>query len=159
MKPRSDTRMPTGTVRAAMAASILTALAVTGAAPVQAAAPPSLTQVASFPHQVTGVSVSPTGRIFVNFPRWTDDAPISVAELMPGGKLKPYPDEAWNSWRNARANEMSVGDHFVCVQSVVADSHGALWVLDPGAPGNEKILPGAPKLVRIDLASNAKSPR
>jgi sugar lactone lactonase YvrE len=27
-------------------------------------------------------------------------------------------------------------------------------VVDPGAPGNEKILPGAPKLVRIDLASN-----
>ncbi len=49
---------------------------------------------------------------------------------------------------------MSVGDHFVCVQSVVADTHGALWVLDPGAPGNEKILPGAPKLVRVDLATN-----
>jgi sugar lactone lactonase YvrE len=29
-----------------------------------------------------------------------------------------------------------------------------LWVLDPGAPGNEKILEDAPKLVRIDLASN-----
>ena len=80
---------------------------------------------------------------------------MSVAEVMPGGKLKPYPDEEWNSWRNARANEMTVGDHFVCVQSVVADKHGALWVLDPGAPGNEKILPGAPKLVRIDLATNA----
>ena len=116
---------------------------------------PDLKQVASFSHQVTGISISPTGRIFVNFPRWTDDAPVSVAEVMPGGKLKPYPDEGWNSWRNARANEMTVGDHFVCVQSVVADQHGALWVLDPGAPGNEKILPGAPKLVRIDLATNA----
>ena len=121
----------------------------------KSATAPTLTEVARFPHQVTGVSVSPDGRIFVNFPRWTDDAPISVAEVMPGGKLKSYPDEAWNSWRNARANEMSVADHFVCVQSVVADTHGALWVLDPGAPGNEKILPGAPKLVRIDLAANA----
>lgn len=28
-------------------------------------------------------------------------------------------------------------------------------MLDPAAPGNEKILPGGPKLVRIDLARNA----
>ncbi len=135
---------------------LVAALAIAGfVAAAAAPATPELKQVASFPHQVTGVSVSPAGRIFVSFPRWTDDAPVSVAEILPGGTLKPYPDAAWNSWRNARADEMSVGDHFVCVQSVVADTHGALWVLDPGAPGNEKILPGAPKLVRIDLATNA----
>jgi sugar lactone lactonase YvrE len=113
-----------------------------------------LKQVAAFEHQVTGVTVSRDGRIFVNFPRWTDDAPISVAELGRDGSLRPYPDERWNAWRNARATEMPVEEHFVCVQSVVADAHGALWVLDPAAPGNEKILPGGPKLVRIDLATN-----
>jgi sugar lactone lactonase YvrE len=115
---------------------------------------PELRQVAGFDHQVTGVTVSPDGRIFVNFPRWTDDAPVSVAELADNGSLRPYPDEKWNSWRNAKAMEMSVAEHFVCVQSVVADRHGALWVLDPAAPGNEKILEGGPKLVRIDLAKD-----
>ena len=113
-----------------------------------------LTQVAQFDHQATGVAVVEDGRHFVNFPRWTDDAPISVAEVMKNGSLKPYPDAKWNSWRNARANELPVGDHFVCVQSIVPDGHGNLWVLDPGAPGNEKILEGAPKLVRIDLRTN-----
>jgi sugar lactone lactonase YvrE len=113
-----------------------------------------VTEVATLRHQVTGVTVTTDGRIFVHFPRWTDDAPISVAELLPGGELRPYPDETWNSWRNATAAKMSVEDHFVCVQSIVADQHGALWVLDPAAPGNEKILPGGPKLVRIDLATN-----
>ena len=113
-----------------------------------------LTQVAQFDHQATGVAVTADGRRFVNFPRWTDDAPISVAEVMKDGSLRPYPDAKWNSWRNARANELPVGDYFVCVQSIVPDGHGNLWVLDPGAPGNEKILEGAPKLVRIDLASN-----
>ena len=113
-----------------------------------------LTKVADFDHQVTGVSVTEDGRIFVCFPRWTDDAPISVAELLPSGKLKAYPDERWNSWRNAKASEMPVGEHFVCVQSIVADGRGALWVLDPAAPGNEKILPGGPKLVRVDLATD-----
>jgi sugar lactone lactonase YvrE len=113
-----------------------------------------LTKVADFEHQVTGVTVSPDGRIFVNFPRWTEDSPVSVAELLPDGSLQPYPDDKWNSWRNEKASEMPVAEHFVCVQSVVADRHGALWVLDPAAPGNEKILEGGPKLVRIDLATD-----
>lgn len=109
---------------------------------------------ASFDHQVTGVAVTPDGRRFVNFPRWTDDAPISVAEILPNGSLRPYPDEQWNAWRNAKATELSVAEHFVCVQSIVPDSQGHLWVLDPGAPGNERIMEGAPKLVRIDLATD-----
>lgn len=114
-----------------------------------------LTPVARFDHQVTGVAVTADGRRFVNFPRWTDDAPVSVAEVLKDGTIRPYPDAKWNAWRNARASELPVGEHFVCVQSVVPDGRGNLWVLDPGAPGNEKILPGAPKLVKIDLKSNA----
>ena len=76
-----------------------------------------LQQVASFEHQVTGVTVSRDGRIFVNFPRWTEDAPISVAEVTQDGQIKPYPDDQWNSWRNAKKNQMSAGDHFVCVRA------------------------------------------
>ena len=110
--------------------------------------------ITQFEHQVTGVAATEDGRIFVNFPRWTDDAPISVAEVLPDGGLRPYPDERWNSWRNAKANELPVEEYFVCVQSIVPDRQGNLWVLDPGAPGNEKILPGAPKLVKIDLATD-----
>ncbi len=120
-------------------------------------ADPRLTPVASFDHQVTGVAVTADGRRFVNFPRWTDDAPISVAEILPNGALRPYPDGKWNSWRNAKSGEMPVGDYFVCVQSIVPDGRGNLWVVDPGAPGNERILPQAPKLVRIDLKSNTVS--
>ena len=119
-------------------------MALAGAAYAQAGRSAALTQVARFDHQVTGVAVTADGRRFVNFPRWTDDAPISVAEVMPDGTLRPYPDAKWNSWRNARANEMPVGEHFVCVQSIVPDGHGNLWVVDPGAPGTEKILVGAP---------------
>jgi sugar lactone lactonase YvrE len=146
----------TTTKKAIVGVAVLGALAAGAAyAASGARADSGLKKVATFDHQVTGVSVSADGRIFVNFPRWTDDAPISVAEVLPGGKLKPYPDENWNAWRNAKANEMPVAEHFVCVQSIVADGHGAVWVLDPAAPGNDKALPGGPKLVRIDLATNA----
>jgi sugar lactone lactonase YvrE len=113
-----------------------------------------LEEAARFDHQVTGVAVSPDGRIFVNFPRWTEDTPVSVAELAKDGSLRPYPDEKWNAWRNTAASTLSPRDHFVCVQSVVADMRGNLWVLDPAAPGMDKVISGGPKLVRIELANN-----
>jgi len=128
-----------------------TSLAQQSAAPSQDA---QLQQVAGFEHQVTGVTVSRDGRIFVNFPRWTEDAPISVAEVTREGQIKPYPDDQWNSWRNAKKNQMSAGDHFVCVQSVVADAHGHLWVVDPAAPATAPVVEGGPKLVRIELKTN-----
>ena len=95
-----------------------------------------------------------TGRVFVSFPRWTEDAPVSVAEVTIDGGLRPYPDEAWNAWRNAEKDEVTPGDHWVCVQSVVADKRGSLWVIDPAAPATARVVRGGPKLVRIDLASN-----
>jgi sugar lactone lactonase YvrE len=128
-----------------------TSLAQQSAAPSQDA---QLQQVAGFEHQVTGVTVSRDGRIFVNFPRWTEDAPISVAEVTREGQIKPYPDDQWNSWRNAKKNQMSAEDHFVCVQSVVADAHGNLWVVDAAAPATAAVVQGGPKLVRIDLKTN-----
>lgn len=110
--------------------------------------------VARFDHQVTGVTVSESNRIFVNFPRWTEDTAVSVAELQPDGSVTPYPDEQWNSWRNARKDEVTPQDHWVCVQSVVADGRGSLWVLDPAAPAQSHVVDGGPKLVRIDLATD-----
>ncbi|GEP03384.1 L-dopachrome tautomerase-related protein [Methylobacterium oxalidis] len=112
-----------------------------------------LTKVASFEHQVTGVTVSRDGRIFVNFPRWSEDAPVSVAEVK-DGKPVPYPDAAWNSWRNAKADEISPQDHFVCVQSVVADGRDRLWVVDAAAPAMAHVIKDGPKLVGIDLKTN-----
>jgi sugar lactone lactonase YvrE len=113
-----------------------------------------LQQAAQFEHQVTGVTVSEQGRIFVNFPRWTEDSPISVAEVMQDGSLRPYPDEQWNAWRNVRRDELDPSDHWVCVQSVVADGRGSVWVVDPAAPAVDGLVPGGPKLVRIDLATD-----
>jgi sugar lactone lactonase YvrE len=142
--------------------SVLPALALAGLAAASTAALPAsaapaaskLQEVAKFGHQVTGVTVSETGRIFVNFPRWTEDAPVSVAEVMKDGSIKPYPDAGWNAWRNVSGDEVNPAEHFVCVQSVVADGRGSVWVLDPAAPATNALVPGGPKLVKIDLASN-----
>lgn len=113
-----------------------------------------LVPVAQFAHQVTGVTLTPDGRIYVCFPRWTEDTAVSVAEVLPGGTLRPCPDAGWNAWRNARKDELDPARHWVCVQSVVADPQGKLWVLDPAAPAQDRVVPGGPKLVQVDPATD-----
>ncbi len=122
--------------------------------PLAAAGQARLVPVAQFGHQVTGVTVTPGGRIFVCFPRWTEDTAVSVAEVLPGGTTRPYPDAGWNAWRNARKDELDPAAHWVCVQSVVADAQGSLWVLDPAAPAQDRVVPGGPKLVQVDAATD-----
>jgi sugar lactone lactonase YvrE len=96
----------------------------------------------------TGVSVSATGRIFVNYPKWGDDVEFTVAELRDGAAVA-YPDQAWNS---------PAGDDdakaFVSVQSIVVDPADRLWVLDTGSPLFQPTKPGGPKLVCVDLATD-----
>lgn len=133
------------------------ALSALAAAPAMAksepASQPELREVARFDHQVTGVSVAKDGRIFVNFPRWTEDTAVSVGELR-DGKVVPFPDERWNEWRNARKDELSAIDHWVCVQSVVVGPNGNLWVVDAAAPAMGAVVQGGQKLVEIDLKTN-----
>jgi sugar lactone lactonase YvrE len=117
--------------------------------PLQSQQDPKLQQVAAFPNQqVTGITVSSGGRIFVNFPYWSDNHSVSVAELGEKSGLTPFPDPYWNS------NQGPVDRRFICVQSVVADDEGALWVLDPASIRFEGVVPGGAKLVKIDLQTN-----
>jgi sugar lactone lactonase YvrE len=107
-----------------------------------------LQEVANFQNQqVTGVGISAkSGRIFVNFPNWSDDHTISVAEVV-NGSPKPFPNEEWNKPGDPAS-------HFVCVQSVVVDDQDNLWILDPAAPKMKEIVKGGPKLVKVDLRTN-----
>src|SRR5262245_5883807 len=78
------------------------------------------TVAATTPKQVAGVTISKTGRIFANFPRWVDEPTPSVAEIAADGSLVPYPNAAINAWDQVPGD--SAREHFVCVQSVVADA-------------------------------------
>ncbi|HJL16011.1 MAG TPA: L-dopachrome tautomerase-related protein [Sandaracinaceae bacterium LLY-WYZ-13_1] len=118
--------------------------------------PPSLTEVARSSRQWTGVAVTAAGRVFVSYPRWSDDVPVSVAwleGLSEAGPVDaqpvPFPDEAWNGWREGDPTE----DRWVAVQSVVVDAEDRLWVLDTGNPRFGGVIDGAPKLVAFDPRS------
>ncbi len=111
-----------------------------------------------------GVTVSQTNRIFVNFARWGDDIPFTVAEIV-NGKAVAYPNAEINNWPGrtlpnpsafGHTTDQETADqtHFVSVQSVVVDPSDTLWVLDTGAPLLRNTVPGGPKLVAIDLATN-----
>ncbi len=104
--------------------------------------------VAVFPELMpTGVTVSEDGRVFVNFPRWEEGVPFTVAEVV-DGEPRPYPDAQIN-----QLDERAPLEHFISVQSVVIGSDGQLWVLDTGRPLFQT-PPVGPKLVAIDLETN-----
>ncbi len=103
--------------------------------------------------QLTGISVSNTGRVFINFPRWSPAYVNAVVEVTSDGSAKSFPNEEWNHWD---LDPKTAGKHFVCVQSVVVDNN-SLWVLDAAAPMLMSIVPGGPKLVQIDLKTNQVS--
>lgn len=111
----------------------------------------TVSNVAASRRQWTGMAISPGGRLFVNYPRWSDQVPVSVAEVSGEGTARPYPNSEINRWE-AGADPAT---HFVCVQSVVMDPDGqSLWILDPASPKIQGVVAGGAKLVQVDLATN-----
>jgi len=104
--------------------------------------------------QITGVSVSKTGRMFVNFPRWSDRYLNAVLEVQKDGSVKPFPDEQWNRWDG---KPETAAQQFVCVQSVVTDDTDSLWIVDPAAPMLGPAIQNGAKLVKVDLKTNQVS--
>lgn len=96
----------------------------------------------------TGVTVSQSGRIFVNYPKWGDDVKFTVAEIV-NGEAIAYPNEAIN-----KAESNADAERLVSVQSVVVDPKDRLWILDTGSPMFKETEFGGPKLVCVDLATN-----
>ncbi len=100
-----------------------------------------LTQIASSDKQWTGVAVSQSGRIFVNYPTWNDyPRDYRVAELV-DGKLQAYPSPEANR-------------DFVCVQSVIADGENHLWILDPAKLRDKPVAKTGARLYEVDLSTN-----
>ena len=95
--------------------------------------------------QWTGVAVSDQGRMFVNYPYWSEDVPVSVAEII-DGQVVPYPTLEWNDRNNAEA--------FNAVQSVVVNAKNRFWVLDTHNPHFKGVEKGGPVLFQFDLKTN-----
>ena len=99
---------------------------------------------------MTNAAVSPGGRLFGNFPRWTDEPTPSVGEATPDGRFKPFPGGDWNEWRPG----LPPGDRFVCTHGLYADRENNLWAIDDASPHHGEMVEGGAKLVQIDLATD-----
>lgn len=111
--------------------------------------------------QLTGVAISPQGRVFTNYPLWSNVYRYAVVEVdgetsdpkkenYSMNKL-PYPNLYMNSWQSGDNGK----DKWVCAQSVFADEKNYLWVVDPASPKMEGVYQNSHKLVKINLATNA----
>ncbi|GII56211.1 hypothetical protein Pth03_46000 [Planotetraspora thailandica] len=96
----------------------------------------------------TGVTMTDGGRLFVSFPRWGDDVPYTVAEVVDGEPV-PYPHRELNEW-----SPETTAETLVSVQSVITDPTGHVWLLDTGSLAFEPWLENGPKLVEVDPATD-----
>jgi sugar lactone lactonase YvrE len=110
----------------------------------------SLELVAESSNLWTGVSISRDGRIFVCFPRWSRQVPISVGEIV-DGVVTPFPDQGWNSWMDGER----ATNKFVCIQSVVVDDDDYLWILDPASPYLRGVVDEGARIYKFELKGNS----
>lgn len=114
-------------------------------------APKRLEEVATSTRQWAGLAMAHDGSLFVGFPRWSADVPISVGRLANDGFVTPLPDAAWNAWQPG-ADPSSA---WVCAQGMWVDRNDRLWVIDPASPGFAGVVEGGAKLVEIDPRTGA----
>jgi sugar lactone lactonase YvrE len=111
--------------------------------------------------QLTGVAISPQGRLFTNYPLWSEIYKYAVVEV--NGETRdpklqethwtnklPYPNLYMNSWKPGENGK----DKWVCAQAVFTDEKNNLWVVDPASPKMEGVYQNSHKLVKINLAAN-----
>ncbi|GJE56917.1 MULTISPECIES: SMP-30/gluconolactonase/LRE family protein [Methylobacterium] len=127
------------------------ALSVPGVGRAKAAEDPRLAVAITLDVPSTGISIASDGRRFLVLARLDGSAGPQVVEWK-DGRLAPYPDAARNGWTKGDDPAKA----FIRVNAQRIGPDGALWLVDTGAPGiGNPVLPGGPKLIRVDLATNA----
>ena len=98
----------------------------------------------------SGIAVNSQNRVFVGFPRHSDDHNQPVLEELKNGQLSPYPGVNINKKHEGNFSAWLVSPHGMWV-----DKNDTLWVIDDGKmSGNAHIPEGAAKIVGIDTRSN-----
>lgn len=95
----------------------------------------------------SGIAVSSDNRVFLGFPRHSDNhKEFALAELK-DGQLIPFPNKEFVYPSNKNVSEWLVSPH-----GIYMDKNDILWILDDGKrAGTEEILEGAAKVVAIDI--------
>jgi hypothetical protein len=118
-----------------------------------AAQDPRIQTALTLQHPVNGISTTPDGRLFVLYARVDGSTGPLVAEWHNSTGPTPYPNQEWNSY-TAGSDPTS---HLIRINAIRIGPDGTLWLVDTGSPsfGEPVILPEGPKLVQVNLTSNA----
>lgn len=103
-------------------------------------------------YQITGIAKEEGGRLFINYPRWSDiyKYAVTVANGATAGSAIPYPNDTMNKWSPGQPGQ----NKWVCVQSSYVDDNGNLWIIDPAAPKLKNIQGAGAKLVKMNKQTN-----
>ncbi len=123
-------------LRTTIAASVLLTLAS-----VTQAEQPKLQTIAALDVAPGNITVTPSGRIILSLHQHYSPR-LRVAELLPDGKLIPFPNAEWN-------NPHHDGITFDAVLGIQSDPRGMVWMLDNGLRGDS-----TPKLVAWDTRTD-----
>jgi sugar lactone lactonase YvrE len=101
-----------------------------------------------FDNVAVGVAVSRHDRTFLAFSRAIDETePYSLAESVEDAPVLFPP-----GWKQDLGP--AAPDRLLSVQAVTVDALDRLWILDTAKVGQAPIVPGTPKLVAVDLATD-----
>ncbi|KAK3070410.1 hypothetical protein LTR53_010507, partial [Teratosphaeriaceae sp. CCFEE 6253] len=103
---------------------------------------------------INGVSTTPDGRLFVLYARVDGSKGPQVAEWdYATNTSTAYPNAEWNNYTTGK----DPATHLVRTNSIRIGPDGLLWLVDTGSPafGTPVILPEGPKLVGVNLTTNA----
>ncbi|KAI1076123.1 major royal jelly protein [Whalleya microplaca] len=100
-----------------------------------------------------GVSTTPDGRTFLVYCRVDNSTGPGVVEWDNSTQTgTAFPDEEWNSYTATK----DPATHFVNINAQRIGPDGALWIVDVGALGfGQPVLPSGPKVVQVNLTTNA----
>lgn len=94
---------------------------------------------------LSGVAITPDGRIFLGFPRHADDHSGPTLAEYKAGKLIPFP-----SAEMSLPGEKNPAERLVSVHGMTMDTRSRLWVIDDGKEAGKPIELGAAKVVGFD---------
>ncbi len=91
----------------------------------------------------SGIAVTPSGRVFVGFPRHAENHSGATLAEWVNGQLVPFPDAAMSL-----PSERPAQSQLVSVHGMTTDTQGNLWVIDDGKRAGIAGIPdGAAKVV------------
>lgn len=97
----------------------------------------------------SGIAVTPSGRVFLGFPRHAVAHSGPTLARLEGERVVPFP-EAWSL-----PSSRPIAERLVSVHGMTTDTRGRLWVIDDGKLAGKPIEAGAAKVVGFEPDSGA----